>query len=81
VYHRQLFDTERLAENRQALGAGFGGILAVERHLNGGLALRLEGGPVTELFRQAEVKNGVAEGHVLATPFTWWGAGGLVWRQ
>ncbi|MFL5355064.1 caspase family protein [Archangium sp.] len=81
VYHRQLFDTERLAENRQALGAGFGGILAVERHLNGGLALRLEGGPVTGLFRQAQVKNGVAEGQMLATPFTWWGAGGLVWRQ
>ncbi|HYO66880.1 MAG TPA: caspase family protein [Archangium sp.] len=82
VYHRQSFDTERDSSNRQALGAAFGGILSVERHLGAGLALRLEGGPVTGLFQRAVMKNGVvAEGRELATPLTWWGAGGLVWRR
>ena len=81
VYHRQSFDTERVSPDRQALGASFGGILSVERHLGAGLALRLEGGPVTGLFQRAVFKNGVEDGSELATPLTWWGAGGLVWRR
>lgn len=80
VYHRQSFDTQRVSPDRQALGASFGGILSVERHLGAGLALRLEGGPVTGLFERAVFKNGVEDGSELATPLTWWGAGGLVWR-
>jgi len=81
VYHRQSFDTERVSPDRQALGAAFGGILSVERHLGAGLALRLEGGPVTGLFQRAVVSNGVEVRPELATPLTWWGAGGLVWRR
>jgi hypothetical protein len=80
VLHRQRFDTERLATDRQALGAGFGGILLVERHLGGGIALRLEGGPVSGVFPQAEVRGGEEVGSVLGTPLTWWANGGLVWR-
>lgn len=82
VYHRQRFDTERVSPDRRALGAAFGGILSVERHLGAGLALRLEGGPVTGLFGRAVIRNGVETGPgELATPLTWWGAGGLVWRR
>jgi len=81
VYHRQSFGTERVSPDRQALGAAFGGILSVERHLGVGFALRLEGGPVTGLFQRAVVSNGVEVRPELATPLTWWGAGGLVWRR
>jgi len=36
---------------------------------------------VTGLFARAVVKNGIAtDDRELATPLTWWGAGGLVWR-
>jgi len=70
-----------VSPDRQALGAAFGGILSVERHLGAGLALRLEGGPVTGLFQRAVVSNGVEVRPELATPLTWWGAGGLVWRR
>jgi Caspase domain len=80
VYHRQDFVTDRLSPNRQAWGAGFGGILSVERHLGAGMALRLEGGPVSGLLARAVVQNGVEGRSELVTPLTWWGAGGLVWR-
>jgi hypothetical protein len=80
VLHRQRFDTERLASDRRALGAGYGGILLVERHLGGGVALRAEGGPVSGLFPRSEVRAGEEVGRVLTTPLTWWANGGLVWR-
>jgi len=82
VLHRQEFlDTQRLTTNRRAVGAGFGGILLVERHLGAGVALRLEGGPVSGLFQRAEVRAGEDTGRPeLMTPLTWWGTGGLVWR-
>jgi len=82
VLHRQEFlDTQRLTTNRRAVGAGFGGILLVERHLGAGVALRLEGGPVSGLFQRAEVRAGEDTGRAeLMTPLTWWGTGGLVWR-
>lgn len=80
VLHRQTFDTQRAVEGRRALGAAVGSILAVERHVGGGLALRLEGGPVTGLFEHTTSQDGVARGQELASPLTWWGAGGLVWR-
>ena len=81
VLHQQDFETERLVTNRRAVGAGFGGILLVERHLGAGLALRLEGGPVSGLFQRAVVEAGEDTGRrELVTPLTWWGTGGLVWR-
>jgi hypothetical protein len=81
VFHRQHFETHRVSPDRQAWGAGVGGILLVERHLGGGVALRLEGGPVSGLFERAVVERGEQTGRELATPLTWWGTGGLVWRQ
>jgi hypothetical protein len=81
VFHRQHFETERRSPDRQAWGAGFGGILLVERHLGGGVALRLEGGPVSGLFERAVVKGGEEINRELVTPLTWWGSGGIVWRQ
>jgi hypothetical protein len=80
VLHRQSFDTERLVSDRRAVGAGFGGILLVERHLVSGVSLRLEGGPVSGLFPHAVVRGGEEERSELMTPLTWWGNGGLVWR-
>ena len=81
VFHQQTFDTLRLAGERRALGASVGGLLAVERHLGLGLALRLEGGPVTGLFSRAPIREGLEQLREWATPLTWWGAGGLVWRH
>jgi hypothetical protein len=80
VLHQQRFDSERQVSDRQALGAGYGGILLVERHLGGGVALRLEGGPVSGLFPRAEVRRGEEVGRALVTPLTWWANGGLVWH-
>ncbi|PTL83867.1 caspase family protein [Vitiosangium sp. GDMCC 1.1324] len=80
VFHQQRFDTDRLVTDRRALGAGFGGILMVERHLTGGIALRLEGGPVSGLFQHEVGQEAGEVRHELVTPLTWWGAGGIVWR-
>ncbi len=81
VGHHQRFDTQRLVTDRSAWGAGFGGLLAVERHLGAGFALRLEGGPVAGIFKHAVIDRGVEVGTEIATPLTGWAAGGLVWRQ
>jgi hypothetical protein len=81
VRHHQAFDTQRSVADRSSWGATFGGVLAVERHLGAGFALRLEGGPETALFQHAVVEQGVEVGTELATPLTWRAAGGLVWRR
>lgn len=80
VHHWQRFDTDRLAEDRRAWGAGFGLILAAERHLGAGLALRLEGGAVNGLFDEAVIAGGEALGRERVRRMTWMGSGGLVWR-
>ncbi|WP_257448695.1 caspase family protein [Archangium lipolyticum] len=80
VFHRQVFDSDRLVTNRRALGAGVGGILLVERYVGAGVSLRLEGGPVSGLFPHAVVDGGEEVDRELLTPLTWWGTGGLVWR-
>jgi len=78
VLHRQTFAGVRDAPDRLSLGASFGGLLSVERHLYRGVALRVEASPLTLFFRKAAPPE--QGGSVLATPFTWWAAGGLVWR-
>ena len=45
-----------------------------------GLAARLEAGPLTELFPAATSDNGAQVGQSVASPFTFWTAGGLSWR-
>jgi hypothetical protein len=81
VQHHQTFDTAREAPARTTWGGGFGGLVSAERHLAEGLALRLEGGPTSGVFSQAVVTNGLETSSVVATPLTWWFAGGLVWRH
>ncbi len=80
AWHSQTFTGERDIEARSTLGAGFGALLALERHLPAGLALRLEGGPFSAVFEASEVKEGVRGDEVIETPLTWWLAGGLKWR-
>jgi hypothetical protein len=52
----------------------------VERALWNGLSLRVEGGPMTELFPHAQTEGGAVVGSETSTPLTGWVAGGLVWR-
>jgi len=80
VLHQQTFSGTRDAPTRDALGGGFGGLISIERHLVGGLALHVEGGPMTLVFREAQVREFAVQGDSLASPFTWWAAGGLIWR-
>jgi hypothetical protein len=81
VLHRQSYANEaRLAPTRTALGSSFGGLLALEKPLHGGLALHVEGGPVTLVYEQSVVEEGRVTGVELRTPFTYWAAAGVVWR-
>jgi hypothetical protein len=66
---------------RDSWGAGFGGIISGEANIGEGFAVRVEGGPMTEIFQSAVVANGAQTGSQLATPFTFWLAGGLLWRH
>ncbi len=84
AWHRQTFTGGRPIEPRSTVGAGFGGLVALERHLPAswapGLALRLEGGPYTALMEVTEVEQGVPVGSDWATPLSGWAALGLRWR-
>jgi hypothetical protein len=66
--------------SRTALGFNFGALASIERHLAFGSALRLEGGPVTSLYRSAKINAGEQSGSNLSSILTWWAAAGLVWR-
>lgn len=84
VYHRQSFSAplgERMTAARNAWGMGFGGLLALELPLWRSLSLRIELGPLTQLLPRADVSFGAQSGQGLASPFTLFGNGGLVWRR
>lgn len=72
----------RITTPRNSLGIDFGALFAIERRLSSryGLSLRLEGGPLALLERQAVVVNGEAVGDELGSIFTYFVAGGVVWR-
>ncbi len=78
--HRQVFAEGRDADDRSTASVAFGALLSAERHLTGGLALRLEGGPLSTVFEQHATEDGVTTETELATPVTWWAAAGVVWR-
>ena len=71
---------DRPVAPRTGVNLGFGALFAIERHLYRGLALRLEGGPLAVLERRGTVLNGAETGTELDSMFTYWLAGGLVWR-
>lgn len=79
-WHRQVFTDDRASPDRQSASMGFGALFAAERHLWSGLALRFEGGPMSQVMRQSEVEDGEAQPPELASPLTWWFAGGVLWR-
>jgi hypothetical protein len=66
---------------RHGWGASFGGLLSAETHLGAGFAVRLEAGPMSGVFEKAVAQNGAQVGKDLATPLTWWAAGGFIWRH
>lgn len=65
------------AEQRGSWGAAFGGLGALEVPVGGGLAMRLEGGPITRIFSRAETGNGTQIGTAATSRFTWWSAAGI----
>jgi hypothetical protein len=80
VWSRQSFAKgPRIAPDRTSYGATFSGLLTLERQVAGGLALHLEGGPVTTLFERASLSAGAPQ-QGLAASFTWQFAAGLIWR-
>ena len=82
IYHVQAFDSgARLpVSTRQSLGFGFTGLLGAERHLWRGLAARLELGPTALLQRQGLVDEEGRQRDELRSAFTFYAAGGLLWR-
>lgn len=81
IFEAQRFSTStRQVSSGNTLALSFGALFALERRLHAGLSLRLEGGPLAILDRRALIVNGQTGGTELGSVFTWWTAGGLVWR-
>ena len=71
-----------MTSSRNSLGLGFGAPFALERRLlrSTGLSLRLEGGPLALLVRRGFVNDMQHLDNRLTSQFTYWVAGGVVWR-
>ena len=79
--HEQVFTGPRAVPARTVAGGSFAGLVSIERVIWNGVAVRVEGGPVTEVFEYATAAmDGEAQRPSLISPFTWWADGGIVWR-
>jgi hypothetical protein len=78
-YVMQTFETQLDADDRRAFTGGFGLQAAVERALGERFALRLEGGPYTQILRVATTRNGAESTADTTSRLTFWlglGVGG-----
>lgn len=80
IRYEQSYSGAGDAPARVAYGAGFGGVVALERRLFAGVSLRVEAGPVSHIFKEGVVTAGEVVDTELRTPLTWWMNGGLVIR-
>lgn len=78
--HRQVFTGTRAIKPRQAFGAGFGALLAIERHLTSGLAIRIEAGPLSTVLKTSTVEEGVEQAADFQSSLTWMASLGIKWR-
>ena len=79
-YAQRFAPTLRQVQSRNSFGIGFSALFALERQLFHGFGLRLEGGPIASLLNQAVLMNGVETTAQTRSVFTWWLAGGGIWR-
>lgn len=70
----------RQVDARNVFGIGFSALFALERQLVRGLGVRLEGGPIASLARHAKIVSGQELDAETRSVFTWWLAGGAIWR-
>lgn len=81
VYFHQGVEASLAEPDRHQLGGGFGALAAIERDFFIPEAVfRIEGGPMTLLYRRAVTAGGIETDAALATRFTWWFGGGMAWR-
>lgn len=77
----QRFEARAPIPTRTTWGLGFGISLALERELFEPWFVRLDGGPLTQLFRVADIEAGSAQGGSRVEPsLSWWAALALGWR-
>ena len=78
--HTQRFESAASAPDRQVWAFGFGALVGLEIDVLPALLLRLEGGPMAQVFERAVLESGVQVATETATPVTWWAGAGVVWR-
>ena len=79
-YTQRFAPTLRQVQPRSSFGIGFSALFALERQMFRGVGLRLEGGPSASLLNQAVLMNGAELTAQTRSVFTWWLAGGGIWR-
>lgn len=79
-YAQRFAPTLRQVQSRNSFGIGFSALFALERQMFRGVGIRLEGGPSASLLNQAVLMNGAEQTAQTRSVFTWWLAGGGIWR-
>jgi len=79
-YAQRFAPTLRQVQSRNSFGIGFSALFALERQMFRGVGIRLEGGPSASLLNQAVLMNGAELTAQTRSVFTWWLAGGGIWR-
>jgi hypothetical protein len=80
VHHRQVFSEQADAPDRSSWAFGFGGLFAIEADITPALLVRLEGGPVSQVYKRGVTRGGAIVGEEIATPLTWWAGLSAGWR-
>jgi hypothetical protein len=80
IYHRQIFSEDAEAPDRSSFAFGFGGLFAIEADITPAMLIRLEGGPVSQVYKRGVIRGGELIGNEIATPLTWWAGLGMGWR-
>jgi hypothetical protein len=80
IHHRQSFTAQGDAPSRSSYAFGFGGLFAVEAEVMPELVLRIEGGPMSQVYKRGITRGGAIVGEEIATPLTWWAGLGAGWR-
>ena len=80
IYHHQHFQTDGEAPTISSWSFAFGGTGGLEVEIIPAIAFLIESGPLTHVYKSADIRNGAAVSEHTDTRVTWWIAGGLIWK-
>lgn len=80
IYHIQSLALNGSTEERTSWGLSFGALATLEAQLGAGIVMRIEGGPLTDVYLAAETKGGAQISSEITSELGWLSNASLGWR-